>query len=101
MALISPLMAVLLMAPAKVRQGKVRLHGLTSSPTPETQVRVACALAADAAESTKARAARGSSSFLTLFISYLLGGANNCGRGGRGSETSRLWEDGGVKRISW
>jgi hypothetical protein len=23
----------------------VRLHGLTSSPTPETQVRVACALA--------------------------------------------------------
>jgi len=26
-----------------VRHGAVRLHGLTSSPTPETQVRVACA----------------------------------------------------------
>jgi hypothetical protein len=33
----------LLIAPAKVLQGAVRLHGLTSSPTPETQVRVACA----------------------------------------------------------
>jgi len=32
-------------APAKVLQGAVRLHGFTSSPTPETQVRVACALA--------------------------------------------------------
>jgi hypothetical protein len=31
------------MAPAKVLHGAVRLHGLTSSPTPETQVRVACA----------------------------------------------------------
>ena len=29
--------------PAKVLQGAVRLHGLASSPTPETQVRVACA----------------------------------------------------------
>src|ERR1700758_1011632 len=41
--LISPLVAVLDMAPAKVLQGAVRLHGLASSPTPETQVRVACA----------------------------------------------------------
>jgi hypothetical protein len=39
--LISPLMKVLLMAPAKVLHGAVRLHGLASSPTPETQVRVA------------------------------------------------------------
>jgi hypothetical protein len=31
------------MAPAKVLQGAVRLHGLTSSPTPETHVRVAWA----------------------------------------------------------
>jgi len=38
---ISPLAAVLEIAPAKVLQGAVRLHGLTSSPTPETQVRVA------------------------------------------------------------
>src|SRR3982075_3634147 len=43
--LISPPGAVLEIAPAKVLQGAVRLHGLTSSPTPETQVRVAWALA--------------------------------------------------------
>ena len=36
--LISPFMAVLEMAPAKVLQGAVRLQGLASSPTPETQV---------------------------------------------------------------
>src|SRR5689334_18435218 len=42
---ISPPAAVLEMAPAKVLQGAVRLHGLTSSPTPDTQVRVACACA--------------------------------------------------------
>ena len=40
---ISPPAAVFEMAPAKVLQGAVRLHGLASSPTPETQVRVACA----------------------------------------------------------
>src|SRR5688500_3810531 len=90
-------MAVLLMAPEKVLQGAVRLQGLTSSPTPETHVRVACALAADAAESTKARAARGRSSFLTLFISYLLGGANNCWSRRTRKRASRLCEDDGVK----
>src|SRR5687768_5176835 len=41
--LISPPAAVLEIAPAKVLHGAVRLHGLTSSPTPDTQVRVACA----------------------------------------------------------
>jgi hypothetical protein len=41
--LISPPGAVFEIAPAKVLQGAVRLHGLASSPTPETQVRVACA----------------------------------------------------------
>src|SRR5688500_17653557 len=40
---ISPLAAVLLMAPANVLHGAVRLQGFASSPTPETQVRVACA----------------------------------------------------------
>jgi hypothetical protein len=35
-------------APAKVLQGAVRLHGLTSSPTPETQVRVAWAWPSEA-----------------------------------------------------
>src|ERR1043166_6076655 len=41
--LISPLAAVFEIAPANVLHGAVRLHGLASSPTPETQVRVACA----------------------------------------------------------
>src|SRR5947209_6730934 len=44
--LISPPTAVFEMAPARVLHGAVRLHGLTSSPVPETQVRVACACAA-------------------------------------------------------
>jgi hypothetical protein len=43
--LISPPAAVFEIAPAKVLQGAVRLHGLTSSPTPYTQVRVAWAAA--------------------------------------------------------
>ena len=42
-ASISPQAAVFEMAPAQVLHGAVRLHGLTSSPTPDTQVRVACA----------------------------------------------------------
>src|SRR5690349_9260123 len=41
--LISPPAAVLEMAPAKVLHGAERLHGLASSPRPETQVRLACA----------------------------------------------------------
>ena len=41
--LISPPFAVFEMAPAKVLQGAVRLHGLTSSPTPDTHVRGAWA----------------------------------------------------------
>jgi hypothetical protein len=39
--LISPLTAVLEMAPATVLHGAVRLHGLASSPTPDIQVRSA------------------------------------------------------------
>src|SRR5262245_48885926 len=34
-----------MIAPANVLHGAVRLQGLTSSPTPETQVREACASA--------------------------------------------------------
>ena len=45
MQLISPNAAVFEMAPAKVLHGAVRLQRLTSSPTPETHVRVACAAA--------------------------------------------------------
>src|ERR1700725_961 len=41
--LISPPGAVFEIAPAKVLQGAVRLHGLASSPTPETHVLVAWA----------------------------------------------------------
>jgi hypothetical protein len=41
--LISPLSAVLEMAPANVLHGAVRLQGLASSPTPDTQVRLAWA----------------------------------------------------------
>ena len=41
--LISPLAAVFEIAPENVLQGAVRLHGLTSSPTPEIQVLVAYA----------------------------------------------------------
>src|SRR5881227_4126217 len=47
-ASISPQSAVLEIAPAKVLQGAVRLQGLASSPTPDTQVRVACAWANEA-----------------------------------------------------
>ena len=43
--LISPLGAVFEIAPANVLHGAVRLQGLASSPTPDTQVRVACACA--------------------------------------------------------
>src|SRR3569833_3280971 len=45
---ISPPAAVFEIAPAKVSHGAVRLHGLTSSPTPEIHVRVAWACAAGA-----------------------------------------------------
>src|ERR1700680_3541423 len=45
--LISPGAAVLEIAPAKVLHGAVRLHGLASSPTPETHVRVAWAAASE------------------------------------------------------
>src|SRR5258708_38366046 len=51
-----PLVNVLEIAPAKVLHGAVRLHGLASSPTPETQVRVAWALAG-AADRRKVSAA--------------------------------------------
>src|SRR2546425_376642 len=47
-ASISPPVAVCEIAPAKVLHGAVRLHGLASFPTPDTNVRVACARAGDA-----------------------------------------------------
>src|SRR5437870_1176764 len=71
-ALISPQAAVLEMAPAKVLQGAVRLHGLASSPTPETQVRVACAWAMDAKANVKIAIASALIVNRNLFIWSLL-----------------------------
>jgi hypothetical protein len=55
------------MAPANVLQGAVRLQGLTSSPTPDTQVRVAWACAGAAVRNTVdiASMMMDSASFLT------------------------------------
>src|SRR5262245_22905653 len=53
-ALMYPPVAVLLIVPAKVLHGAVRLHGFASSPTPDTHVRVACAWASDAERTTSA-----------------------------------------------
>src|SRR6185369_2619506 len=57
--LISPWAAVFEIATANVLHGAVRLHGLASSPTPETQVRVACAFATEANATTEAAARKG------------------------------------------
>src|SRR5262249_50087774 len=65
--LISPAGAVFEIAPAKVLQGAVRLQGLASSPTPETQVRVACAWAGTLATTKTTSIARTLSTSL-LFI---------------------------------
>src|SRR5437660_3598473 len=71
-ASISPLGAVFEMAPAKVLQGAVRLHALASSPTPETQVRVACAWAMDAKANVKIAIASALIVNRNLFIWSLL-----------------------------
>src|SRR5688500_14353641 len=61
--LIAPFAAVFDCAPASVLHGAVRLHGLASSPTPETQVRVAWAEAAlGSAAARRARAMTDSAS---------------------------------------
>src|SRR5438876_8606316 len=71
-ASISPPAAVFEIAPANVLQGAVRLHGLTSSPTPETQVRVACAWAMDAKANVKIAIATALIVNRNLFIWSLL-----------------------------
>src|SRR5215218_6517527 len=63
---ISPPAEVLERAPAKVLQGAVRLHGLASLPTPETQVRV-CPLAAGTAMMRAASTKATLSSFMGWF----------------------------------
>src|SRR5215831_10929263 len=67
-ASISPPGAVLEMAPAKVLQGAVRLHGLASSPTPETHVRLACPNIMAAASTTNTNR---QSDFLMCFFKLL------------------------------
>src|SRR5215813_2557491 len=71
-ALISPLTAVFEIAPAKVLQGAVRLHGLASSPTPETHVRVAWALAGAAPSTDTHARPRAASSTDFLIVSSIL-----------------------------
>src|SRR2546425_7752532 len=71
-ASISPPGAVFEMAPAKVLQGAVRLHGLASSPTPDTHVRVACAWAMDAKANVKIAIASALIVNRNLFIWSLL-----------------------------
>src|SRR2546425_6344345 len=71
-ASISPSLGGFEMAPAKVLQGAVRLHGLASSPTPDTQVRVACAWAMDAKANVKIAIASALIVNRNLFIWSLL-----------------------------
>jgi hypothetical protein len=68
---ISPPSAVFDIAPAKVLQGAVRLHGLRSSPTPDTQVRV-CACASDERVRMKRAHVRVLSDMDKFFIRFLL-----------------------------
>src|SRR5262249_43560233 len=70
--LISPLVAVFEIAPAKVLQGAVRLQGLASSPTPETQVRVAWAWAAGAIKQRTSAAAIRLAIMLDIFIIVII-----------------------------
>ena len=70
--LISPPEAVLEIAPAKVLHGAVRLHGFASLPTPETQVRVACARATVEKPTATAAVARNRTIF-EYFIVFDLG----------------------------
>src|SRR5882672_1236776 len=74
-ASISPPAKVLEIAPAKVLQGAVRLHGLASLPRPETHVRVAWALAGCAAKAKNA-AVRAIERNLFLSIGHLDVGDN-------------------------
>src|SRR5262249_13295556 len=69
--LISPAGAVFEIAPANVLHGAVRLHGLASSPTPDTHVRVACASATAAKDTQSENAAKTLKAILFSFIRFL------------------------------
>src|SRR5262245_42559836 len=69
--LISPSGAVFEIAPAKVLHGAVRLHGLASSPTPDTHVRVACACASEAKDTQTANTTKAlKASLLSQFHTF-------------------------------
>src|SRR5712691_12587880 len=84
--LISPAGAVFEIAPANVLQGAVRLHGLASLPTPETQVRVACAETID--EVNRHTPANRIVLFMTLALR--VGEAVGCPGGGSGAPGRRM-----------
>src|SRR3954451_5425119 len=67
-ASISPPAAVFEIAPANVLHGAVRLHGFASSPTPETQVRVAWPKAAV----ENARATTEANKYLRVLALFIL-----------------------------
>src|SRR5258705_7042177 len=69
---ISPPAAVFEIAPANVLHGAVRLQGLTSSPTPDTHVRDACAWAREANANVKVAIANTLIVNRNLFIWSLL-----------------------------
>src|ERR1700730_7815475 len=69
--LISPLTIVLEMAPANVLHGAVRLHGLASSPTPDTQVRLAWAWTAATCSKSASDVATSVSDILRMVPSEL------------------------------
>src|SRR5436190_4921557 len=94
---ISPHAAVLLIAPANVLHGAVRLHGLASSPTPETHVRVACAFAGSERKqvaSPKAIAARNVRVFMEKPSLLELELQNTDSSGRRKGEVPRLAQRG-------
>src|SRR5260370_28148056 len=76
-ASISPPGAVFEMAPAHVLQGAVRLHGLASSPTPATQVRLSCACNIVVPSSTIAKRVITLIFFILMFPLHL---SDLCGR---------------------
>src|SRR6185295_8058403 len=70
--LMYPPVAVLLMAPANVLHGAVRLHGFASSPTPDTHVRVACARAGTTL-ATKTSVVRTNNRFMFFILIPVMG----------------------------
>src|SRR5262249_290258 len=70
--LMMPPATVFEMAPGKVLHGAVRLHGFTSSPTPETQVRVACACAGEPQKSGASAATAIANTKADCFLNMVL-----------------------------